>query len=441
MLTKIQKKQIGLCALIIGVLAIFCGCGKRDVKQDVKEPEYSGVEAVSLTDDVEAEQVEEKEPDEKFILSAADFSIELFKNSVNDAVKNGQNVLISPESVMTALAMTANGAAGDTLTDMEQVLSGNSGISIDELNQYMLGYNANLTESEDVTFHIANSIWMRDSDIINVNQDFLQTDKNYYDADAFTRPFDISTVDEINGWVNDNTNGMIDTLLEEIPPNAVMYLINAVAFEGEWEAVYEDYQINEAGEFTNASGTKETVTMLDSTENVYIEDKQATGFVKPYNGGQYAFMAILPEENIALSDYIAQMDGSDFISMYNNRSYEEVIVKLPEFTYEYEKELSDTLTGMGMGSAFEEDADFSRMAETDTGMLFIGKILHKTFIEVDREGTRAAAVTSIEMDCNSVSIDEELPKAVFLDRPFVYAIIDTDTGLPVFIGAVNSVKK
>ncbi len=441
MLRKIQKKQIGLCALIIGVSAVFCGCGKKDVKQDVKEPEYSGVEAVSLTADVEAEQVEEKEPDEKFILSAADFSIELFKNSVNDAVRNGQNVLISPESVLTALAMTANGAAGDTLADMEQVLSGNSGISIDELNQYMPGYNANLTESEDVTFHIANSIWIRDSDIINVNQDFLQTDKNYYDADAFTRPFDISTVDEINGWVNDNTNGMIDMLLEEISPNTVMYLINAVAFEGEWEAVYEDYQIHEAGEFTNASGTKETVTMLDSTENVYIEDKHATGFVKPYNGGQYAFMAILPEENIALSDYIEQMNGSDFISMYNNRSYEEVIVKLPEFTYEYEEELSDTLIGMGMGSAFEKNADFSRMAETDTGMLFIGKILHKTFIEVDREGTRAAAVTSIEMNGDSVSIDEEPPKTVFLDRPFVYAIIDTDTGLPVFIGAVNSVEK
>lgn len=438
---KVRKKQIVLCTLLIGALAAFCGCGKAEDKKDVKEPEYGDVQAVSLTDNVEPEQVEGKEPDEKFILSAADFSIELFKNSVNDAVKSGENVLISPESVMTALAMTANGASGDTLAEMEQVLSGGSGISIDELNQYMLDYNAGLTEAEDVTFHIANSIWMRDSDIINVNQDFLQTDKNYYDADAFTRPFDISTVDEINGWVNDNTDGMIDTLLDEIPPEVVMYLINAVAFEGEWETVYEDYQIDEAGEFTGASGTKEVVTMLHSTENVYIEDKHATGFVKPYNGGQYAFMAILPEEDMALSDYIAQMDGSDFISMYNNRSYEEVIAELPEFTYEYEKELSDTLIGMGMGSAFEKNADFSRMAETDTGMLFISRIMHKTFIEVDRAGTRAAAVTSIEMANDSASIVEEPPKTVILDRPFVYAIIDTDTGLPVFIGAVHTVGK
>lgn len=435
MVKKIRKKPV-MAAIIISMMAALCGCGKQETDKDVNDSAYDNEKAVSLTDEVQAEPVDGKEMDERFVMSTADFSIELFKNSVTGSVEEGQNVLISPESVLTALAMTANGAAGDTLSEMEQVLSGNGDISIEELNQYMLTYNENLTETEDVTFHIANSIWMRDSDSLCVNPEFLQTDKNYYDADAYLRPFDDSTVDEINGWVQDNTDNMIDGLLNEISDEAMMYLINAVAFEGEWEQSYEDSQINEEGAFTDAAGVSSTVTMLNSTENVYIEDAYATGFVKPYKGGQYAFMAILPEENMSLPDYISKMNGADFISMYKNSSYEEVIVKLPEFTYEYEKDLSDTLADMGMEQAFGENADFSRMEET--GSLCISRVMHKTFIDVDRNGTKAAAVTSVEMKCTS-AIDEEPPKTVILDRPFIYAIIDTDTGLPVFIGAVNSI--
>lgn len=446
-----QMRSIIAITLAVGMTLAACGCSKRE-GDDVQttQPEQGQEQMNSLTDNITAEPVSGKPIDDRFVNAAADYSVDLFKRSVREDVEECKNVLISPESVLNALAMTANGADGETLAEMEQVISGSAGIPIDEFNSYMLTYNGDLEKEKNVKFNIANSIWIRDSeDEIRVNDRFLQTDKNYYDAEVFLRAFDDSTVGEINGWVNEKTDGMIDKLLDSISRDAMLYLINAVAFEGEWETPYEDAQIREDVSFTNASGEQESVTMLSGSENIYVRDGQATGFIKNYKGGKYAFMALLPNENISLEDYISGMTGESFINMYQDRSYEEVIVQLPEFSYEYEKELNDTLSDMGMAGAFKESADFSKMAETetdtdtetetDTGHLFIGKVLHKTFIQVDRHGTKAAAVTSVEIDNLALAIEQ--PKMVILDRPFVYAIVDTDTGLPIFLGAVSSVSQ
>lgn len=437
---KKRTQRITAIILAVGMVLAACGCGKgRGDDVRTTQPEQGREQTNSLTDNITAESVSGKPIDDRFVNAAADYSVDLFKRSVAEDVEDCKNVLVSPQSVLNALAMTANGADGETLAEMEQVISGGAGIPIDEINAYMLTYNRELAGEESVKFNIANSIWIRDNaDEIRVHDQFLQTDKNYYDAEVFLSPFDESTVGEINGWVNDKTDGMIEELLSSISENAMLYLINAIAFEGEWETPYKDTQVREDAKFTNAAGKQESVTMLSSTEAMYVSDGQADGFIKRYKGGKYAFMAFLPNENISLSDYIAGMTGENFINMYQNRSYEEVIVQLPEFTYEYEKELSDTLSDMGMAGAFEENADFSKMAETNTGLLFIKKVLHKTFIQVDRHGTKAAAITSIEMDNKDAVM--EPPKMVILDRPFVYAIVDTDTGLPIFIGAVSSVS-
>lgn len=435
---KSIRKRIAI-TLAAGIALAACGCGgKRSDDVQTTQPAQRQEQTGSLTDTVETESVTGRPLDDRFVNAAADYSVDLFKKSVAEDVQNGKNVLMSPESVLNALAMTANGADGETLAEMEQVMSGGAGIPIDELNAYMLTYNGDLENHQGVTFHIANSIWIRDdADKIRVNDKFLQTDKNYYDAEVFLRSFDDSTVGEINDWVNDKTNGMIQKLMNTISPEAMLYLINAIAFEGEWETPYEDAQIDEDRTFTDAQGQQERVTMLSSTENIYVRDGQASGFIKNYKGGKYAFMALLPNENVSLADYVAGMTGEDFINMYQNRSYEDVVVELPEFSYEYERELRDILSDMGMADAFAEDADFSEMAETEDGKLFINKVFHKTFIQVDRHGTRAAAVTSIQMETCGISV--EPTKTVILDRPFVYAIVDTATGLPIFIGAVNTV--
>lgn len=431
---RIIGKRTVTYALLATMMLTISGCGEKKVKSD--EPTSN---SKNLTNGVEKEDVAGYELDEDFIYATADFSVELFKESVSTDVEEGKNVLISPESVVCALSMTANGAGGENLREMEEVITG--GIDISEYNKYMYTYNNKLTQSDDVDFHIANSLWIKDDEEeIKVNNDFLKVCSNYYDAEAFMAPFDDTTVEEINSWVNENTNEMIPTLLDKIPDEVVMYLINALAFEGEWETPYKDTQVKENQIFTNYSGEEQIVTMLHSKEDIYVCDDRATGFIKYYKGGEFAFMALLPKDENELNEYVENMSGETFINLYNNKSYEDVIVRMPEFSYEYEKELSKPLMSMGMNTAFFDGADFSNMATTGTGSLYINRVLHKTFIQVDREGTKAAAVTAIEMSAETAMEEVEPPKEVILDRPFVYAIIDTQTGLPIFLGVLNSIE-
>ncbi|MBQ8147463.1 MAG: serpin family protein [Lachnospiraceae bacterium] len=428
---KISISKRFIASALMGSLAFsLCACGNHPSPQSVNRN--------NLTNNISAAEVSGKAADEAFITSSADFSIELFRQSVQTNTQE-DNVLISPQSVLSALAMTANGAGDSTRTEMESVLC--NGMTIEEFNPYMYTYNQQLADSDDVTFHMANSIWMKDdADALQVKEDFLITDKTYYNADAYLAPFDESTVNDINNWVDTNTNGMIDSLLMEIPDQTVMYLINALAFEGEWETPYKETQIIEQGTFTNSNGVEETVPMLNSCENLYIEGEHATGFIKYYKGGEFAFLALLPEEGMSVEEYVDTLTGESYLELYENREYQEVIVRIPEFSYEYSTELKEPLTNMGMEEAFQPNANFTNMATTDTELLYINRVLHKTYIELDRSGTKAAAVTAVEMNGETASAEEEAPPSVILDRPFVYAIIDTETGLPVFMGTVNTVE-
>jgi len=373
-----------------------------------------------------------------FVRHNVDFSVKLFQNNAADALEKGENVLVSPESVLCALAMTANGAAGDTLSEMQSVLCGN--MALDEFNQNMSLFNQKLTSSDKVKFSIADSIWIRDNaERIQMKEEFLSLNKKYYDAESFLAAFDSKTVQDINGWVKNHTNGMIEKLIDEIPDSAVSYLINAIAFEGKWKIQYKGDDIVENQDFTNAAGVTEKVTMLNGQESVYICDDKAAGFIKKYEGNQYAFMALLPNKGVSVSEYLQHLDGEKLLSLYQNRKQNyKVHTKLPEFSYDYSTRLGDTLGKMGIRKAFTQDADFSNMANTDTGSLYIDEVLHKTHIELDRNGTKAAAVTAVIMEAAAAPV--ELKEVnVFLTRPFLYAIIDTETGIPVFMGAVNTV--
>ena len=243
---------------------------------------------------------------------------------------------------------------------------------------------------------------------------------------------------DINGWVKNHTNNMIDKLIDEISDDAVAYLINAIAFEGKWKLQYQDDDIMENQDFTNAAGVKEKATMLVGSEREYICDDKAKGFIKDYEGNRYAFMAILPNKGVSVSDYLQQLDGEKLLSLYQNRKYNyRVNTKMPEFSYDYSSCLRETLEKMGIRKAFMGEADFSNMAVTDTGDLHIDEVLHKTHIELDRNGTKAAAVTAVIMEAAAAVTEKEVN--VSLTRPFLYAIIDTETGIPVFMGAVNTV--
>ena len=411
-----KKARFFVTVLLIAVLAAnAAGCAKP-------------VKAAGLMSGISSKSVSGKTADLFFTESVAGFSIELFKASVSDR----ENSLISPLSVILALAMTANGADNETLKQMERVMGG--GIPIAELNEYLYAYVKNLPNKNKSKLAIANSIWFNDSENkLQVEKEFLQNNADYYQADAYAAPFDSRTLKDINNWVKSNTDGMIDNILTEISPDQIMFLINAVMFDAEWQNVYNKENVRK-GDFTDINGAKHNVDFMHGTEGVYLDDGMATGFIKPYANGGYSFAALLPNEGVPIETYIDNLSGAGFLGVINNATSEMVFTSMPKFEYEYTKTMNDALQFLGMPDAFSAvQADFGKIGASPMGNIFISLVLHKTYISVDELGTRAGAVTMVAMTGGGMMSD---PKVVNLDRPFVYAIIDNATNLPLFIGSL-----
>ncbi len=357
----------------------------------------------------------------------ADLSLAILKK-----IHKGENTLISPLSIISALAMTANGAEKETLSQMEGVF----GADIGSLNEYLYAFQSYLPTAGKYKVSLANSIWFKDKKSLTVEKEFLQTNKDYYDAEVYKAPFDDSTKNDINAWVNKKTDGQIKKLLEEKPPeDAVMYLINALSFDAEWQSIYHDISVRE-GEFTAQDGNKKIVDFMHSTEYGYIESLNAAGFSKPYADNKYSFVALLPEEGLAVSDFIASIDGKTLMDIIKNQSKDQVYASIPKFVFEYSEELSGILKELGIKDAFDEDAaDFNSLGKSDEGNIFISRVIHKTKIQVDEKGTRAGAVTAVEMKNGSSAPAE--PKRVNLNRPFFFMIVDNEFSMPIFMGVLN----
>lgn len=393
----------------------------------------SQVSANDLMKDVPAKAVDVLPDMDAGAAAAADFGVRLFKTSMEE----GKNTLISPLSVLYALAMTANGADGATLTQMEKVL----GMDVDKLNSYMLAYLDLLPESKDYKMSLANSIWFKDDPNFAVEQSFLQINADYYGAGAYKAAFDEGTRNDINNWVKEHTDGMIPEIIDEIPDEAIMYLVNALAFDAKWADEYEEHQIRE-GSFTMEDGTRQDVDMMHSEEYTYLEDDLATGFIKYYKDRKYAFVAMLPNEGVTVSQYVDSLTGEHLRELLNNPQDLTVFASIPKFETEYDIEMSEVLQEMGMTDAFDwRVADFSRLGtyNVDGMNICINRVLHKTFISVTEQGTRAAAATAVEMVAEGAMEIVEF-KEVVLDRPFVYMLIDCETNLPFFIGTMMNVN-
>lgn len=388
--------------------------------------------AKNLTADIQSNEVTGAEPDSVFTLSQTEFALDLFKKEL----KENENTLISPYSVMQALAMTANGANGSTKSEMEDVL----GMPMDSLNKYLYTFRNSQHNDENSKLSAANSIWARNG--INVNKDFLQTDADYYNADFFTAPFDNSTVTDINSWVNENTDEMIPEIIKEIDDNVIMYLINAVAFDAKWETEF-DKNMTVKAEFTAADNTKQETDMMRNFEMgsaLYMKDDNAEGIYKYYKDRKYAFAAMLPDGNISVNDYISGLTAEKLSGLLANPRKEYTSVKIPKFSYDFDTLLNSTLIEMGMPSAFDKgSADFSNMVSGLDGHTYISNVIHKTHIDVDECGTKAAAATVVEITNDGAPILPE--KEVVFDRPFVYFIIDTETNIPVFMGTLMSIPE
>ncbi len=370
-----------------------------------------------------------------FKAAAADFSLKLFQQCV--AAKNdSSNVTVSPLSVMNALAVTANGAAGETSAQMRDVLAG--GMSMKQLNKTLSWYNSKLSNTKKARLKSANSIWYHNDGSLKVSESFLSKNKKFYDAEVVPADFsNHQTVDDINGWVADKTNNMIKRVISDLKPDDRLAIINALYFDAKWSVPFEKNAVYDA-EFTTASGSKKTVEMMHGDEGRYIEGEGVCGFVKPYAKG-YSYVALLPDEGTSLKDFVASLDGATFSNLVSSATPQNVRIALPKYSLSYSnEEMAQQLVDMGMTNAFNSGiADFSKMGESSRGNLFLGEVIHKTKIDVDEAGTKAAAVTAVIVKDSAAFIDDI--KFVSLDRPFVYAIVDNTMNLPVFIGAVNTI--
>jgi serine protease inhibitor len=216
-----------------------------------------------------------------------------------------------------------------------------------------------------------------------------------------------------------------------------MYLINALVFDAEWQKIYNKNRVYE--DTFHSNDGDQTVTMMRSKEIKYLKDKKATGFIKPYADG-YSFVALMPNEGVAIEDYIKSLKGSSFIKTVSNPKEGVVNAAMPKFSSEYRLEMIEVLKALGMTDAFDGDtADFSRLGHSPEGNLYVSNVIHKTYIKVDERGTKAGAATVVEVTPSSAKAEERY-YTVTLDRPFVYAVIDNETNLPLFIGTVLKVE-
>lgn len=349
-----------------------------------------------------------------------------------------RNVLISPDSILTAMAMVENGARNNTLKEMETAF----GMTIDDLDELMKKLNDRLTSSKSIKYHIANSIWYKDNENdIKVNEDFIKKNLDYFGAEIYKAPFSNETIKAINTWVSKNTDEMIPKIIDEFNEDTVMVLINAIAFQGEWADQYTDNQISDQSFYNEDSTVQNKVRMLFGTEHTYVNIGGANGFIKPYAGGEIAFLGLETPENMTVDQFIQKLSAEDFVKGYSKRSGDyDVSTRMPEFKYDYDASLVDPLKSMGIMDAFNDfTADFSGITPPEQPVV-ISDVLHKTHIELDKNGTKAAAATAVIIDKASAAPIQRQKIKVTLDHPFVYAIIDTQSGIPLFIGTVKTVK-
>jgi len=359
------------------------------------------------------------------------FAFNFFKTVTEN--EKEENVFISPLSASLALSMTANGGADTTLEEMKTTL-GFKDYSLEEMNGYYKKLvNGLLTVDNSTTLGIANSIWIKEG--FKVKQPFVDVNKDMYDAEVrnlnFSSPQAVST---INGWCSDKTNKRITKVLEFISPDARMFLINALYFKGVWKNKF-DKGSTVSEEFTSVFGQKNTVDMMHQECSIpYTSEVGLQVAELPYGNEAFSMVVLLPGDGQGIDNLMEQLTPENWEKWTSRLSSRTIDIKLPKFKLEYSRELIEDLKMMGMKVPFDSGlANFSNMSDAD---LFIGLVKQDTFVEVNEEGTEAAAVTVVGMDYTSAGPSQ--PIYFHVNRPFIYVIKEKSTGAILFMGKMGS---
>jgi serpin B len=359
-----------------------------------------------------------------------DFTFDFMKILATKEDKN-ENLFASPFSLQTVLAMTAEGAVGDTKTEMLNALK-LSGYSEEDIAGYFRTLIPALEGVDNTTvMEIANSFWSKQS--IAIKDDYAARLKADYYAECQTLDFDGKVAaGAVNGWCSAKTHGMINKVVDEIPDDQMVALINAIYFKGEWSDKFNEKN-NYDDNFSNYDGSTRKVTLMSrgATMNVFVGER-ASALSLPYGNGAYAMTVILPAKGVDVNDVVASLDAETWREYRHGGDRYEVSLSLPKFETEYTAAdvCINTLNDMGMKNAFTRAADFTGISDT---RLFIDQVIHKAKVIVNEKGTEAAAVSYVGMRLTSVAAP--LRHLDFkVDRPFIYAISEVSTGAIVFIG-------
>ena len=365
------------------------------------------------------------------ILSASNqFGFEILQKAY--AEDGSENLMISPLSITQALSMTYNGANGETKTAFENVLH-YEGQTTAEVNQAALDLTTALLEVDSkVDIKIANSIWYRQG--FSVEQDFITANQTYYDAEVSELDFgNPASKDIINHWVDEKTNHKIEKIVDNISSDDMMFLINAIYFKGDWKAGF-DKDDTENKPFYLVDGATKNVVMMktESDFSVYLEQNYAA-IDLPYGQGNYSMVVLLPNDDSSLNELINQLDNEEWSALMQNMGEPSAWnLELPKFKFEYENTLNNELIDLGLGVAFSDLADFTGI--NTNGGLTISRVKHKTFIEVNEEGTEAAAATSVVVGVTSVGPNTN---TFIIDHPFLFVIKEKYTNAILFVGTVS----
>ncbi len=371
----------------------------------------------------------------------------LTQSSIKYASSCDTNVLISPASLYIALTMLTMGTDSTTCRQLEDFLCvGSEKADLVSYAQTLI----NLSRQDD-SLKNANSLWLNDLQVHGLvfNQLYSQFLLEHYDADFKKCKFNENTFEEINLWVTKKTDGKIKNMFEKdsINSESFMILLNAMSFDSQWDIEYLPQYINSKGKFKNNDGSLSTATILSSTEPLYLSSDEATGFLKYYKDKKYALMAMLPNEEIPLSDFINNLSLNELYSFYKSSKNIDVNVKIPCFTNEYSIELKNYLEEMGVSEVFTEQSDFKYLLSSETydaistddkKMIYVNRVLQKSTIDLNDKGTSVASSTAIMLLDSALDTKNTQNPMVYLNRPFIYAIINIEEGIPVFIGTVDS---
>lgn len=369
---------------------------------------------------------------------ATKFSIDFFKTVMEENAKSGgeKNVVVSPFSLYEVLSMVANGAAGGTREKMAELL-GVKPDQLEKLNEHNKANLALLNQNKSVELAVANAIYADNRSPFK--KSFTNLCHDYYQAEVENLDFaDEKVLVKINDWCKSKTRGKIAKILDKLSPLEKMVLLNSVYFKGKWDEPFEK-NLNTKEPFNTISGASKTVTMMHREDNMpYLKGKGFAAVSLKYAGLNQELLIFLPDKDQNLKAFTQQLTGENFADWQKQFAGKKVALSLPKFTINYGRDLSSSLKAMGIADAFSASADFSNLIQPPAGAC-ISRVVQKTFIDVNEEGTEAAAVTAGVMGLTSCAMPVE-PVQFKVDRPFMLALMDSKTGEVLFLGSIGEPK-